>query len=103
MGAMDKALYSFIKETSGKRWNEVEAGLGDAVQGKTSETGCLECLVFGGLLHQYSGLCTTNRCKVMIQVVESSDIDDDESEVKSTKTVSGALSATWKRRIARIL
>ncbi|GJV59230.1 hypothetical protein Tco_1465330 [Tanacetum coccineum] len=54
MGAMDKALYSFIEETSGKRWNEVEAGLGDAVQGKTSETGCLECLVFGGLLHQYS-------------------------------------------------
>ncbi|GJR66941.1 peroxisomal adenine nucleotide carrier 1-like protein [Tanacetum coccineum] len=37
------------------------------------------------------------RCKVMIQAAESSDVDDDESEVKSRKTVSGALSAIWKK------
>ncbi|GJT06138.1 hypothetical protein Tco_0840600 [Tanacetum coccineum] len=55
MAAMDKALCYFIEETSeGKRRNEVEAGPGDAVQGKPSQTCCLECLVFGGLLHVHS-------------------------------------------------
>ncbi|PWA52408.1 carrier protein [Artemisia annua] len=37
------------------------------------------------------------RCKVMIQAAESSDDEDDESEVKSRKTVLGALSAIWKK------
>ncbi|GJY60581.1 hypothetical protein Tco_0461238, partial [Tanacetum coccineum] len=37
----------------GKRGNEVEAGIGDAVQGKTSQMGSLECLVFDGLLHRH--------------------------------------------------
>nr|GEX53583.1 hypothetical protein [Tanacetum cinerariifolium] len=67
MGAIDNALCSFIEETSvvftaslcvaeGKRGNEVAMGPGDAVQGKTSQTDGLECLVFGGLLHRHSPL-----------------------------------------------
>ncbi|KAM7488638.1 hypothetical protein LguiB_026122 [Lonicera macranthoides] len=37
------------------------------------------------------------RCKVTIQSVESDDDEKDEAEVKSQKTVSGALYAIWKR------
>ncbi|KAI3715438.1 hypothetical protein L6452_22420 [Arctium lappa] len=37
------------------------------------------------------------RCKVMIQSAESSEDTNDESEVKSRKTVSGALYAIWNK------
>ncbi|KAM7485578.1 hypothetical protein LguiA_001587 [Lonicera macranthoides] len=37
------------------------------------------------------------RCKVTIQSAESDDDEKDEAEVKSQKTVSGALYAIWKR------
>ncbi|GJY24404.1 hypothetical protein Tco_0398062 [Tanacetum coccineum] len=55
---------------NGKRGNEVEAGIGDAVQGKTSQMGSLECLVFDGLLHRHTILHnppiaadTANNCR----------------------------------------